>query len=69
MILYHGSYLEIQTPIYYTPKKTLISDVAFIQHHFMNRQQSGVKNLSGVAKVELFPVTTLMSRLIRNSKF
>lgn len=38
MILYHGSYLAIQTPDLVHSRKMLILDVAFTQHLFMIRQ-------------------------------
>ena len=38
MILYHGSYLEVQTPDLVHSRENLDLGVVFIQHNFMNRQ-------------------------------
>ena len=69
MILYHGSYLEVQTPDLVHSRENLDFGRGFYTTPLYEQAISGVKDLSGAGKEELFLTTVLTNQLIRDLKF
>ena len=69
MILYHGSYLEVQKPDLLHSRENVDFGRGFYTTPLYDQAVKWCENSSVVAKKELFLVTSLMKRLIRNLRF